>query len=102
MRWRVRLISVMPTRVEQADGDVQRDRVQGLNRGPDPLLAGCDDPPQQRVRLPPERRQQILRQVTGLVADLPEVLRPGQHAHDRDRQHERQGEPPTPLPPADR
>jgi hypothetical protein len=38
----------------------------------------------------------LLRQVAGLVADLPEILRPGQRAPHRHRQHEHQGEPATP------
>ena len=55
---------------------------------PDPLLADDGTLPPQRVRLPAERGQQVLRQGSGLVADLPEVPRPGQHAHHRDGQHE--------------
>ena len=34
--------------------------------------------------------------VCGLVADLPEVLRPGQHARHRDREQEHQREPASP------
>ena len=34
--------------------------------------------------------------VRGLVADLPEVLRPGQHARHRDREQEHQREPASP------
>ncbi|HUY50169.1 MAG TPA: hypothetical protein VMV92_31440 [Streptosporangiaceae bacterium] len=45
-----------------------------------------------------QRGQQVLRQASGLAADLPEALRPGQHAHHRDREHEHQREPASPPP----
>ncbi len=71
----------------------------GVDQGADPRLAGGDDPPQQRARLPAEPGQYLLRQVSGLVADLAEAPRPGQHARHRDGEHEHQGEPaPAPLP----
>ena len=52
--------------------------------------------PPQRVRLPAELPQHLLGQVSGLVADLPELLGPGQHARDGDREHEHQREPAAP------
>ena len=69
-----------------------------LEQGADPRLARGDDPPPQRMRPPAEPGQHVLRQVGGLVADLPEVLRPGQHARDGDRQHEHQRVPAAPPP----
>ncbi len=62
-----------------------------------PLLAGRGDPPPQRVRPGAERGKQFLRQVSGLVADLPEALRAGQHADHRHGQHEHHTEPPAPA-----
>jgi hypothetical protein len=61
-----------------------------MDQGPDPGLAGRDDLPQQRMPSAAQPRKDLLRQVSGLVADLPEVLRPGQHARHRDRGHEYQ------------
>jgi len=61
-----------------------------MDQGADPLLAGSDDLASQRVARPAQPPQDLLRQVSGLVADLPEGLRPGQHARHRDREHERQ------------
>jgi hypothetical protein len=43
-----------------------------------------------------ERPQDILRQLSGLVADLPERPRPGKRARCGDREHEHQGEPAAP------
>jgi hypothetical protein len=42
------------------------------------------------VRPPAEPGQDLLRQVSGLVSDLPEALRPGQHTRGRDREDEHQ------------
>jgi hypothetical protein len=79
-----------------ADDLVQCLRVQFLDQGADPLLAGGDDRPQQRVRRPAEPGQDLLRQVSGMVADLPEALGLGQHARHRDREDEHQREPAAP------
>ena len=66
-----------------------------MQQGADPLLARRDDPAPQRVRAPAERGQQLLRHVSSLVPDLPEALRPGQHADHRHCQREHQAEPPA-------
>ena len=68
--------------------------------------------PPQRMRRPAQLPQHLLGQVSGLVADLPEGLRPGQRARGGDREHERQrdtggpgacaGPGPGPAPPAGR
>jgi hypothetical protein len=79
-----------------ADDLVQVLRVQFLDQGADPLLAGGDDAPQQRARRPAEPGQHLLRQVSGMVADLPEALRLGQHARHRDREYEHHIEPAAP------
>ena len=47
-----------------------------VEQGPDPGLARGDDLPPQRVRPPAEAAQHVLGQVSGMVADLPEVLAP--------------------------
>jgi hypothetical protein len=65
--------------------DLRADRV---DQGPDSRLAGRDDLPAQRVRPAAQRPQDLLGQVSGLVADLPERPRPGQSARRRDREHE--------------
>ena len=80
-----------------ADELVQFLRVQFLDQGADPLLAGRDDAPQQRVRHPAEPGQHLLRQVSGMIADLPEALGLGEHACHRDREDEHQCEPAAPL-----
>ena len=77
------------------DDLIQRLRVQHMQQGADPLLARRDDPAPQRVRPPAERGQQLLRHVSSLVPDLPEALRPGQHADHRHCQREHQAEPPA-------
>ena len=82
-----------------ADEHVQRGGVKGLQQGADPLLAGGGDPPAQRVRRPAECGQQLLRQVSSLVACFPEVPRPGKRAHCGHRQHEHQAVAPAPPPP---
>ena len=65
---------------------------------PDPGLAWGDDLPPQRVRLPAQVPQHLLGQVSGLVADLPKRLGPGQRARGGDREHEHQREPASPGP----
>ena len=55
-----------------------------------------DDAPQQRVRRPAEPGQDLLRQVSGVVADLAEAPGPGEHACHRDREDECQREPAAP------
>jgi len=77
---------------------IQPGRVDLLEHGADPLLARGDNRPEQRVRPAAEPGQHLLRQVAGLVADLPEVLRPGQHARHRDGQQEHQRVPAAPPP----
>ncbi len=86
---------VHPARVRHraqpaADQLVQLLGADALDQGADPLLARHDDRAAQRPRLPAEPGQDLLWQVSGLVADLPEILRPGQHARHRDRQDEHQ------------
>jgi hypothetical protein len=54
----------------------------------DPRLARSDDPPQQRVRSPAQPGEDVLRQVTGMIAGLTEVPGPGQRARDGDREDE--------------
>ncbi len=76
-----------------ADQVIEGVRSDGMDQGADPLLAGSDDLASQRVARPAQPPQDLLRQVSGLVADLPEVLRPGQHARHRDREHEHQQVP---------
>jgi hypothetical protein len=49
------------------------------------------------VRQSAELGEEVLWQVGGLVADLPEGLRPGEYTGHRHREHEHQGEPPAPL-----
>jgi hypothetical protein len=71
-----------------AEDLVQDLRVDEVQQRPDPGLAGGDDPPQQRVTPPAQVRQHALRQVSGLVADLPERLRPGQRARGGDGEDE--------------
>ena len=71
---------------------VQLRRVDLLQQGTDPFLAGGDDPPAQRMRPAAQPAQDVLRQIGRLVADLPEIPRPGQHAGHRHRQHEHQRE----------
>jgi hypothetical protein len=73
-----------------ADDLVEDVRADGVDQGADPRLARGDDPPQQRMRPPAQPAQDILRQVSGLVPDLPEALRPGQRARDRNGEHEDQ------------
>jgi hypothetical protein len=79
-----------------ADDLVQFLRVQFLDQGADPLPAGGDDAPQQRVRRPAEPGQDLLRQVSGMIADLPEALGLGGHARHRDREDEHEREPAAP------
>ena len=86
---------VQPACVRQgaqpAAGQVIEDiRADDVDQGADPLLARGDDLAAQRMPCPAQPPQNLLRQVSGLVADLPEGLRPGQHARHRDREHERQ------------
>jgi hypothetical protein len=45
-------------------------RADGMDQGADPLLAGSDDLASQRVGRPAQPPQDLLRQVSGLVADL--------------------------------
>jgi hypothetical protein len=72
--------------------------VDEVEQRPDPGLAWGDDLPPQRVRLPAQVTQHLLGQVSGLVADLPERLGPGQRARGGDREHEHQREPASPGP----
>jgi hypothetical protein len=72
--------------------------VDEVEQRPDPGLAWGDDLPPQRVRLPAQVPQHLLGQVSGLVADLPERLGPGQRARGGDREHEHQREPASPRP----
>ncbi len=81
-----------------ADELIEGVRAQVLDQGAQPRLAGRDDRPPWRVRLPAQPGWHLLRQVSGLVPELTEVPRPGQHAHHGDRQHEDQAvAPPPPL-----
>ena len=73
-----------------ADDLVQAPGVDGLDEGADPLLAGSDDRALERVDAAAEAGEHVLRQVRGLVADLPVGLRPGQRTARRDRQDEHQ------------
>jgi hypothetical protein len=51
------------------------------------------------MRLPAEPGQDVLRQVSGMIAGLPEVPGPGQRAGDGDREDEGEKEPAAaPLP----
>jgi hypothetical protein len=72
---------VRPARVRQvpqpaADQAIEEVRADGLDQGADPGLARGDDPPQQRVHLPAQPGEDLLRQVSGMVTRLPEVPRP--------------------------
>ena len=76
---------------EPAAEDLVQDLgVDEVEQRPDPGLAQGDDLPPQRVRLPAEVAQHVLGQVSGMVADLPEGLRPGQRARGGDREDEHQ------------
>jgi hypothetical protein len=95
---------VQPARVRQgaqpaADEVVEEVRADGLDQGPDPGLAGGGDLPQQRVRRPAEPGQDVLGQVSGVVAGLAEVPGPGQRARDGHRQDEGHQVPPAAAPP---
>jgi hypothetical protein len=84
---------VQPARVRQvpqpaADQVVQEVRPDRLDERADPGLAGGDDPPAQRVRDPAKSAQDVLGQVSGMIADLAEAPRPGQRARDGHRQDE--------------
>ena len=69
---------------------IEDDRADDMDQGADPLLARGDDHAAQRVRFPAQPGQDLLRQVSALVVDLPEAPRPGRHARHRDSEHERQ------------
>ena len=81
----------------RTDDLVQGLRVDGLDESADPLLAGDDDRALERVHAAAEAGEHVLRQVRGLVADLPVGLRPGQRAARRDRQDEHKRVPAAPL-----
>jgi hypothetical protein len=70
-----------------------------VDQGADPGLARGDDLPQQRVRPSAEPGEDLLQQVSGVIAGLAEVPGPGQRARDGNGEHEdeRVAAPP-PLP----
>jgi len=67
------------------------------DQGAEPFLTRHDDLPAQRAWRAAKPGQHLLRPVSGLVADLLEALRPGQHAYHRDREHEHQHVPASPA-----
>jgi hypothetical protein len=89
-----------------ADDLVQDVRADEVEQRPDPGLARGDDLPPQRVKPPAQVPEHALGQVSCLVADFPERLRPGQRARGRDGEDEHErvaaGPGPGPAPPAGR